>query len=199
MRLSIWTTVAGATLTSATVLLAGCTIDVPAPTATSTVPTDSPTTPSPSTATATVDPAVADAESAALEAYRGYWATKVAILAAPQAEPGNALETYAIDTGLTDVYSAVLSYRTNGIHMSGEPVLHPEASDVVPGDSGTATITDCVDVADWQPYYQDANEPAAAPGQSTNVLTVSEAEVYSGRWVIRSSTVDRDTPCSPGS
>lgn len=198
MRLRIWTTVTGTALAALALPLAACTPGEPEPTATATSSrTPSTSTPSESP-TETFDPEVAAAEAAILESYRGYWVTKVAILADPQTDPGTELESYAIDTGLTDVYSAVLSYRSNGIFMAGEPVLHPELSDVMVGDAGTATITDCVDVADWQPYYQDSNESAAAPGQATDVLTISAAEVYAGRWVISSSTVDRDTPCAPG-
>ncbi len=198
MRLNNSSKVTRAAILAALALLtAACTPDAeptttPTSSTTSSTTTSSRTTNSPSP---TVDPDMAAAEAAILEAYRGYWATKVAILADPQAEPGTELETYAIDTGLTDVYTALLSLRSSRIYMVGEPVLHPEVSDVVAGDQGTATITDCVDVAEWQPFYQDSNDSAAVPGQATDVLTISTAEVYSGRWVISASTVERDTAC----
>ncbi|MDO8119711.1 hypothetical protein Q6346_00110 [Isoptericola sp. b490] len=189
-RLSAGALVAFLALTSA-----ACTPSEPEPTKSTTTQSVGPASSSPTTATPTVDPEIAAAEDAILQAYRGYWATKVAILADPVAEPGTELETYAVDTALTDVYSTVLSYRSAGIKMIGEPVLHPEVTDIVPGAEGTATITDCVDVADWQPVYRDSGDSAAAPGQATDVLRISTAYFYDGRWTIRTSVVDRETPC----
>ncbi|MBX9243813.1 hypothetical protein ICW40_03205 [Actinotalea ferrariae] len=186
--------IAGALVVLTATLVAGCTpADEVPPTPTTSTPT---TTPSASERpTPSVDPEVSTAEAAILEAYRGYWATKVAILADPAVEPGTALEAYAVDTALTDVYSTVLTYRSNRIVMVGEPITDPTVSEVVPGVEGTATITDCVDVGDWQPMFRDTGESAAAPGQASEVLTVSTAYFYMDRWTIRTSVVDRDTPC----
>lgn len=199
MRLNNWSMVtAGALIAALAVLPTACTRPEPAATASPTAttgptPTQTPTlepTPTPS-----IDPEVAAAEAAILDAYRGYWTTKVSILADPDPEPGTELETYAVDTALTDVYSTVLTYRSNRIVMVGEPILQPTVSDVVPGLEGTATITDCVDVANWQPTFRDSGDSAAAPGQATKVRTTSTAYFYDGRWTIRTSVVDRDTPC----
>lgn len=195
MTLGCWSKVtAGTLIVSTATVLAACTRpddDPPNPTTSATSPTPSPTP----TPTSTVDPEVAAAEVAILEAYRGYWATKVTILADPALEPGTALETYAVDTALTDVYSTVLSFRSDRIVMVGEPVLDPQVTDVVPGTEGTATIADCVDVANWQPIFRDTLDSAAAPGQASQVSATATAYFYMGRWTIRTYVVDRETPC----
>jgi len=197
MRLNHWSTVTAAGLiASLAMLTTACTQpdgDGPSPTPSRSA-TIEPPTPSASP-TPTVDPEVAEAEAAILEAYRGYWAAKVSILADPSLEPGTALETYAVDTALTDVYSTVLSFRSDGIIMVGQPVLDPQVTDIVPGTEGTAAITDCVDVADWQPVFRDSGASAAAPGQATRVSATATAYFYMDRWTIRTYVVDRETPC----
>lgn len=156
------------------------------PTATTTAPSSSPTP--------TVDPAVAEAEALILEAYRGYWAAKVASYADPKQPQDPNLAVYAIDTALADAQAALFSFKSNGIIVVGEPVLRPEVGDIDLA-AGTATIKDCVDVTDWQPYYRDSGESAAAPDQFLRVPTSSTAYLYDGRWTIRSSDVDRSAPC----
>lgn len=186
-----------AILATLALLTAACTPD-PAPTTTppgsttSSTTTSSPTTSSPSP---TVDPDVAAAEAAILEAYRGYWATKVAILADASVDPDDTIDTYAIDTARSGLLETLLLYRSNRIITTGEPVLDPVVSDVVLDAPPSATITDCVDVANWQPIYRDTRESAAAPGQATRVLMISTAAIYDDRWVIRTQDVDRETPC----
>lgn len=195
MRLNIWSRVtAGALLIAASTLPVACTrSENPPVTSTPTVSQLSPTPTA--TRTPTVDPEIAAAEAAVLEAYRGYWATKVTILADTSVDPGPELETYAIDTALTDVYSSVLTFRTDRIVMVGEPVLNPVVSEIVPGVEGTAAIKDCVDVANWQPMFRDTGDSAAAPGQATRVTANATAYYYLGHWTIRTYVVDRETPC----
>ncbi|HEY3545796.1 MAG TPA: hypothetical protein VGK17_06855 [Propionicimonas sp.] len=200
MRLNSWSKVtAGGLFIAASLLLAACTGNEPriVPTSSSSAPgpTLSPSpTPTP-TPTPTVAPEIAEAQAAILEAYRGYWATKVTILADTSVDPGPELETYAVDKALTDVYSSVLDYRHSRIVMVGEPVLSPVVSDIVPGVEGTATIADCVDVTNWQPMFRDTGESAAAPGQATRVAAKATAYFYLGHWTIRAYVVDRTTPC----
>lgn len=198
MRLNNSSKVTRAAIVATLVLLtAACTAD-PAPTTTATgsttssTTTSSPTTSSPSP---TVDPDVAAAEAAILEAYRGYWATKVAILADTSVDPDDTIDIYAIDTARSGLLETLLLYRSNRIITTGAPVLDPVVSDVVLDAPASATITDCVDVANWQPIYRDTRESAAAPGQATRVLMISTAAIYDDRWVIRTQEVNRETPC----
>ena len=71
----------------------------------------------------------------------------------------------------------------------------PTVSDIVHGSEGTATIIDCVDGTNWQPVYTATGESAAAPGQVQKLLTTSTAYFYVDHWTIRTSNVDRNTPC----
>jgi hypothetical protein len=196
MRLKNWSKViAGALVLSAATLPAACTRSVGDPVTPTSSVTSSTPAPTTDSSTATVDQTIAEDEAAILDAYRSYWAAKVTVLADTTVDPGPTLGAKAVGTARSGVLETLLTYRTNRIDMVGEPVLHPEVSDIVPGAKGTATITDCVDVADWQPIFRDTGEPAAAPGQATDVLTVSTAHFYDARWTIRTSVVDLDTPC----
>lgn len=145
--------------------------------------------------TPTTDPAAAAAEAAVLEAYRGFWAAKIAAFADPSKDPGPELSHFAVDDALAETGSTILTLRQSGIAFTGEPVLTPAVSDVVTGQGGTATITDCVNSANWQPVFVPNGEPAAAPDQPAKLLTTSVAYYYENRWTIRSSVIDRDAPC----
>lgn len=177
----------------AAVILAACTGPEPEPTGSATPP---PTPPS-STATPspTTDPEIVAAEEAILQAYRGYWAAKVASYADPtQAQDPN-LEVYADDTALTDAQTTIFTLRENGIAIPGEPVLAPVVSDIVLPPEASATIKDCVDAANWQPIYVATGESASAPDQSLRVVTESTAFISEGSWRIRTSVVYRDQTC----
>ncbi|EYR65239.1 hypothetical protein N866_00200 [Actinotalea ferrariae CF5-4] len=187
---------AAAMAIAAVAFLGACSADGndpnPSPTPTPTAAASPTTTPTP---TSTADPEVAAAEAAILEAYEGYWDAKVQAFSDPSAPEAPSLTQFAVDTALADVRASVQSLKSSGITVVGEPLLAPEVSDVVLGDTSTATITDCVDVSDWQPIFTESGESAADPNQALRVLTTSTAYVYDGRWTIRSSEVDRDSSC----
>jgi hypothetical protein len=113
----------------------------------------------------------------------------------PTKDPGPELSRYAVDKALADTASSLFTFRDSGIAFTGEPTLDPVVTDVVEGDAGTATITDCVDSSAWLPIYTATGESAAAPGQATSVVAVSTAYFYDGHWTIRTSDIDRDTTC----
>jgi hypothetical protein len=163
------------------------------PPTTSPTTTVAPTSPSPRP---TPTPTPLDADSAAvLAAYKGYWAAKVAAWSDPMKEPGPELATYAVDTAYSDAVSSLFDFRKQGIAVVGQPVLNPAITNVNPTGTRSATIADCVDVSDWRPVFVKTGQSALAPGQSPRVLTNSTAIVYAGRWVIRTSVVDRDAAC----
>ena len=182
-------------------LLAACSDPTPRPTSTviSVGPTRDPTTTPPTSPTPSVDPTTAAAEAAILQAYRGYWDTKVKLLAAPSPNtaPFDALWTqfalYAVDTAQADVYSTAFDLQRNGIAVRGEPVLTPSVKSIVAGQS--ASITDCVASSGWQPVYTNSGKSAAAPGQATRLVTDSTALFYDNRWVVNTSVVNRNTTC----
>lgn len=164
----------------------GTTTSAIAPTAA--VSSSQPSTPS-------VDPTLGAAEAAILKAYRGYWDAKVAIYADPPQSIGPDLQTYAVDQALADVGQTQMTLRQSGIAFRGSPAIQPTVSDVIVGNGGTATITDCVDSTNWQPVYSATGASAAAPGQAPRLITISTAYFYDGRWTIRASVVNRDKTC----
>lgn len=183
-------------LLALTLWLAACTPQgsLPSPSATP-APTRSPvpssTTPTP---TETIDPEAA-ATAAILEAYAGYWDAKVASFADPAKDQDPRLQLYAVDTALADAQSAIFSFRTNGISVVGRPETAPVVSNVVLSEPMNATIDDCVDITNWQPVHTATGQSAAPADQVLRVPTRSTAYYFDGRWVIRTSIVDRDKTC----
>lgn len=174
--------------------LAGCTGTAPEPTPTPT-PTSAASTADPNPSpTPSVDPALAEAEGLVLEAYRGYWAAKVASYADPSQQQDPSLAVYAIDTALTDAQAAIASMRADGIVVPGEPVIDPEVTELDLATS-RATLADCIDTANWQGIFSATGESAVAPDQFTRVTASATAAVYEGRWVIDSYHVYRDQTC----
>ena len=181
-------------LVAATVMGCSTRQDTPSPTLTLTPTKTVAPTPTP-TSTLTHEPAVAEAESAVLEAYRGYWAAKVTSYADPTKDQDPDLAHFADDTALSDAQATIFTLRSSGISIPGVPTLSPVVSEIALGDAPTATITDCVDATAWQPIYTATGASAAAPGQALRVLTESTAFVAEGQWRIRTSIARRDQTC----
>jgi len=180
---------------SGVIALSGCagTTD-PDETATTTPTATASPTPM-TTPTPSVDPAVAEAEAAALAAYEGFWAAKVAYLAAPGSPEPPELQRYAVDKALGGVRDVARAYQENGIVSRGEPVLAPEVTAVELEGEPSAVITDCVDVTNWQPVFESTGESAAAPGQLNRQVSETQAIFYDDRWVMRETTIYRDRSC----
>ena len=180
----------------AAAFLAACTFggSHPSPTPTPTV-TLSPTPTATATPTPTVDPETAAAQAAILEAYQGYWNAKVASFADPMKDQDPNLQHFAVDTALADAQEAILSFRSNGIAVVGQPVLAPVVSDIAMSGTQSAKITDCVDITNWQPVYAATGASAAPADQNLRVPTESTAYFFDGHWTIRASVVDREKTC----
>jgi hypothetical protein len=176
------------------VLLAACTSGGSGPSPTSTLTITSSPTAAP-TPTPAVDPETAAAEAAILQAYQGYWDAKVASFADPVKDQDPDLQHFAVDTALADAQEAILSFRSNGIAVVGQPVLAPVVSDITMSETKSAKITDCVDITNWQPVYAATGASAAPADQNLRVPTESTAFFFDGHWTIRASVVDREKTC----
>lgn len=185
----------GVVLTAA-VVLAGCTPTGgdPDPIPTLSVTIDPTPTPPP-TQSPSVDPAVAEAEAAVLAAYEGFWAAKVAYLAAPGEPEPPELQQYAVDKALAGLREAAELFALNGIVTQGAPDISPEVTQLELEGMPSAVIVDCVDTTNWQPIYSATGESAAAPGQNARQPTESYTFLYDGRWVIGDTTIYRDRTC----
>ncbi|WP_448060650.1 hypothetical protein [Cellulomonas hominis] len=158
-------------------------------------PSVSPSPTAAPTPTPTVDPTIAAAEAAILEAYQGYWDAKVTSFADPTKAQDPNLQVFAVDTALTDAQAAIFSFQSNGIAVVGEPLLAPVVSDITLGDAQSASISDCVDITNWQPVYVATGASAAPADQNLRVPTESTAYFFDGHWTIRTSVVDREHTC----
>ncbi|MFZ5871534.1 MAG: hypothetical protein ACOYXW_13550 [Actinomycetota bacterium] len=157
----------------------------PSTTATSTTPTVT-EKPSP-------DPS-SEAAKAALDAYLGFRRAQVA--AEATADAGNTdLAKYAGDKALADERVSLVEMAKAGVVMTGEPIFHPEVTDVSLGTSPTVTITDCIDRATWTPIYQATGKSAIAPNQPERLLAIAQARPYGDGWVITDITTDRSRTC----
>lgn len=149
-----------------------------------------PSPPSSASPSPTADPSALPT-SGALTAYRGFRRAQVAAEAVANARDAS-LARYAGDKALAQERSNLLQLARAGIVVRGAPVLHP----VVGSSSPQAvTITDCVDVARWQPVYKATGRSAAAPGQPTKVLATALARPYGKGWLIVELTTERSRPC----
>ena len=189
-----YTLFVAAALAAAVSLLAACTSSGAHPSPSPTMASSTSTTASP---TPTVDPAVAQAKTAVLEAYSGFWDAQVRALAEPTAEPPAELARFSVDKAFAGVGQALFEYKRQGIVMTGTPVLDPKVDTIELGANANAHILDCVDSTTWVPVFRDTGKPAAAPGQAPRLEVEAWAIIYDGRWVIRETNVHRDTPCYP--
>ena len=135
------------------------------------------------------------ASTAALDAYRGFWAARVLATAHPTQRLPPELSHYAIDTALANDESAILLYRQQGIEIRGQPLLNPTVTSVELTAPPSVAIRDCVDSAHWVPVFAKTGKSALAPGQQPRTVSESLATVYDNHWVIRRLTVYRDRAC----
>ncbi len=171
-------------------LLAGCSTQTEQK-----LPSTSPSSATTSTTpTRSIDP-TAPARAAALAAYAGFWAAKVASQADPTQPPPKALEKYSTDKALAEALATVLILRRNKIHMQGAPTHAVQVVQVQTDDPTRVTLTDCLDSSKWIPLFTETGKSALAPGQSARVVVESVATQYAGRWVIKSSVAYRDRSC----
>jgi hypothetical protein len=136
----------------------------------------------------------AEAAEAALAAYRGFRKAEVKAGASGHVK-GSGLEKYAFDKALTGAESMVLTFSVQGIVLRGEPVLHPQVSNVDLTGHPRVQITDCFDTTQWEAVYANTGESAVAPGQARRTVVDATAEIHEKRWKIRVVTNHRDRTC----
>lgn len=135
------------------------------------------------------------ATAGAMAAYRGFRHAQVAAEAVANAHSPD-LAKYAGDAALAQERANLLQLAHAGIVVKGAPVLSPKVTNVALGAARAVTITDCLDVSDWQPVYKATGKSAAAPGQPTRVLATAVARPYGDGWLIQQLTTDRSRPCT---
>ena len=131
---------------------------------------------------ATDDP-VAEAEHAALEAYRGMWDAYVEAISIPDPELP-ALARFAADDALTVLVDGLEQVERDGLAGRGDVVLDPEVIELSPPDTPTtAEITDCVDTSDTEVYRRDGEPYHDTPG-GLRRAEATVREVDSNTWKV---------------
>ena len=141
------------------------------------------------------DDATPRAKAAVLAAYQGYWSAQIEAQAHPRRRLPKELGYFSIDKAQSDIQATVLLFRSQGIRLKGKPQLAPKISEISLGSETAASIIDCVDSTNWKPVYVATGKSALAPNQEPRVVMESTAEIYDGRWVIRTSEAHRDRTC----
>jgi hypothetical protein len=110
------------------------------------------------------DDLVAEAELAALDAYRGMWDAYVEAISIP--DPGHPdLGRFAADDALRVLVDGLESVERDGLAGRGDVVLSPEVTELSPAGAPTeAEIVDCVDTSGSELYRLDGQPFDDTPG-----------------------------------
>ncbi|MEU2592564.1 hypothetical protein ABZ649_05145 [Streptomyces albidoflavus] len=175
-----------------TVLLAGCGGE-PGPKETA---PDANGAPSPSvsaSASASSDPKAAE-EQAALAAYQGMWRAH-AVAVQKASEKGTRIEDYASGEALATIRQDIRAMREAGTRANGKLGHEPKAKVDLKSSPPTATITDCLDLKDWETTRD--GKPLPLPSeQPMRYRTTAQAEQWDdGRWRVIQYTQHGEQTC----
>ncbi|MFH9390330.1 hypothetical protein ACH4KV_26650 [Streptomyces albidoflavus] len=176
-----------------TVLLAGCGGE-PGP---KEAAPDANGAPSPSAssppASASSDPKSAE-EQAALAAYQGMWRAH-AVAVQKASEKGTRIEDYASGEALATIRQDIRTMREAGTRANGKLGHEPKAKVDLKSSPPTATITDCLELKDWETTRD--GKPLPLPSeQPMRYRTTAQAEQWDdGRWRVIQYTQQGEQTC----
>ncbi|WP_186782502.1 hypothetical protein [Streptomyces sp. CBG9] len=176
-----------------TVLLAGCGGEPgPKESAPDANGAPSPSASSPS-ASASSDPKSAE-EQAALAAYQGMWRAH-AVAVQKASEKGTRIEDYASGEALATIRQDIRTMREAGTRANGKLGHEPKAKVDLKSSPPTATITDCLDLKDWETTRD--GKPLPLPSeQPMRYRTTAQAEQWDdGRWRVIQYTQHGEQTC----
>lgn len=147
----------------------------------------------PSPASTSTSPPPSPIEQAVLDAYRSHWS----VVNAAYADPGGR-DWQPEVTKFTAAPAAILIFddlyrmrEENSVHRGA---IKSTAPRVVSVASGTATVTDCIDITDLQ-VLQNGQPLQFTPDQLRRYRVDSVVAVFDGRWLVKEVTPRRDVPC----
>lgn len=187
-----WSGAAGAVVLA--VLLAGCGGEPAAAPDPKASPEASAEPSASASASASADPQTAE-ERAVLAAYRGMW-RELGVAVREASEEGTRIEDYASGEALATVRQDVRTMREAGTRANGRLGHEPKVTKVDPGASPpTATVTDCVDLKDWETTRD--GEPLPLPSeQPMRYRTTALVEQWDdGRWRVIQYTQHGEQTC----
>jgi hypothetical protein len=151
--------------------------------------------PSPSSPTATASTsATALAEQQILTAYQGFWNVQVEVLTQGTLQ-GMPINKYAIDNADYEIRENLQYYLSQNLVMHGRPVLNPHVTALnLATKPYTATITDCIDSANYFPVNKTTGQPAQLTSPVTRHPATYTAR-YGAQWWIVDGTIDRNKTC----
>ncbi|WP_152648560.1 hypothetical protein [Streptacidiphilus anmyonensis] len=177
---------AAAMVPAASLLVAGC----------SSSPKQSALSPSvaPTSAAASPSPNASDAAKAQLlTEYRGFWNLQVQAYTQGSLE-GLPISAFAIGKADANVRASVQYYRSQGLVMRGRPTLSPIVT-ALNLASKTATITDCIDSANYRPVNKATGQPAQLADKVFRHPWTFQATFDNVQWRIYDDSVDRTVTC----
>lgn len=127
--------------------------------------------------------------------YRKLQAAVVAAFAHPRRSPTQ-VARFAYGKERGDIYTTVLQYRSQHIHLTGRPRISPHV-ETVDSRRGTATVTDCFDDRHWIPVDTRTGRSIAAPGVNRRYPVTAQLRRIDGRWYVTASRPDRGQTCTP--
>ncbi|MFF4371493.1 hypothetical protein [Streptomyces sp. NPDC001594] len=174
--------------TTAAALTAGCTAEP------SRIP------PPASASRPAVTPSIADPQAEAktkiLATYSAFWAESVKAYEAGT-EQGTKLVDYAAKDALNQTLTDIANMQRAGTTMKGAPGHRPEVSAVnLSGGQPTATISDCFDLSTWKIIDRSSGQVRPFPTeQPMHYITVFDAELQGGRWMLTKFVRHGDRTC----
>lgn len=156
-------------------------------------PAKDPTPPAPEETEETEETEPTGPEADVLEVYQQYWDIQVAMFSEPTVHSED-LGDYAQGKALEDVRETAFYLVTHNTRMTGEPVLHPEITDLdMDATPAVARIEDCVDSQDYVQVDEDG-EPVETEDKRWHRVE-STLERQDGSWIVTESVIDREASC----
>lgn len=148
----------------------------------------------PSVAPSSTDPNAA-AKTQVLAAYHGMWDAKLKLYATGSFNGVN-LEQFAHDKALAEIKQTAFYYQDHNSVMRGKPILLPTVTAIsTSAQPNTATITDCVDTANYTQVDKTTGKSVQVQDGNRRHVTTYHAQTLGGKWLIMDFTIERDRSC----
>jgi hypothetical protein len=127
-------------------------------------------------------------------AYTGMWQAFAASARTSDYQPGP-LQPYAEGTALTLLTHALYVNHQQNVVIRGEPVLHPQVTQVTPSSSpDSARVTDCANDTHWREYSRSGGTVKGSPAGSHRIY--AWLRVFNGTWKVTYVVVEKAGTCT---
>ncbi|MFF4647292.1 hypothetical protein [Streptomyces sp. NPDC001389] len=138
----------------------------------------------------------AEAKTKILATYSAFWEESVKAYEAGT-EQGTKLVDYAAKDALNQTLTDIANMQRAGTATKGAPGHRAEVSAVnLSGEQPTATISDCFDLSTWKIIDRSSGQVRPFPTeQPMHYITVFDAELQGGRWMLTKFVRHGDRTC----